>query len=116
MATISPVRSIVDGIPRVTWTGLTTGDTGSSFAVAEQWGLAAAVQISSSNFQSSTVALQVSNDGTNWFAIKDLSGTTVSATASAMFEITTSAAYIKPIISGGSTEDVNVILVLRGLY
>lgn len=116
MPDISPVRSIVDGVPTVRWDAITTStDTPLKFAVTEQWGLAGSVQFAGT-FGGSTVTLQMSNDGTNWVDIKDLQGITVSATATAMFEFTCSAAYIRPSVTGGSANNVDVILVLRGLY
>lgn len=117
MADISPIKSIVDGVPRVTWTGITTTtDTPLKFTVTEQWGLAGSVQFVGTFAGGSTAKLQMSNDGTNWVDIKDLQGGTISATATGIFEFTCSAAYIKPVVSGGSADNVNVILVLRGLY
>jgi hypothetical protein len=56
----------------------------------------------------------VSNDGTTFFAMKDLGGTVISATAAALFEFTTAAMYIRPVIAGGSANAVDVIVVLRG--
>jgi len=116
MADISPTRSIVDGVPTVRWDDITTStDTPLKFAVTEQWGLAGSVQFGGT-FGGSTVTLQMSNDGTNWVDIKDLQGITISATATTMFEFTCSAAYIKPNVTGGSANNVDVIIVLRGLY
>lgn len=116
MADISPIRSIVDGVPMVRWDDITTStDTPLQLAVTDQWGLAGSVQFAGS-FGGATVTLQMSNDGTNWVTIKDLQGVVISATATAMFEFTCSAAYIKPSVTGGSANNVDVILVLRGLY
>ena len=116
MADISPVRSIVDGVPLVRWDDITTStDTPLKLAVTEQWGLAGSVQFVGT-FGGATVKLQMSNDGTNWVDIKDLQGTTISATSASMFEFTCSAAYIKPLVSGGSANNLDVILALRGLY
>jgi hypothetical protein len=56
----------------------------------------------------------VSNDGTTYFDMKDLAGTTISATANALFEFTTSAMYLRPVISGGAANAVDVTVVLRG--
>lgn len=116
MADISPTKSIVDGVPTVRWDDIsTTTDTPLKFTITEQWGLAGSVQFVGT-FGGATVVLQMSNDGTNWVSIKDLLGNAVSATAAAMFEFTCSAAYIKPDVSGGAADNIDVILVLRGLY
>lgn len=116
MATITPaVKRTTDGVPYVLWETVKTGDTINKFALTDQWGLAGSVQIFGT-FGGATVKLQQSNDGATWFDIKDLYSTTISATANAIFEITCSAAYFRPAITGGAGDDVDVILVLRGLY
>lgn len=117
MADISPVKSIVDGVPRLTWSAVSTStDTPLKFAITEQWGLAGVVQ-AVGTFGSASVALQMSNDGTNWATIKDLQGDAIALTgATSMSEFTCSAAYIKPSVTGGTGDNVDIIVVLRGLY
>jgi len=116
MATVSPVidRTIAK-IPRVIWEACATGDTINSLPISEQWGLAASVQ-ASGTFDGATVVMQHSNDGTNWFTAKDLQGNDISLTADGIAEFSLSSAYIRPAISGGGTDDVDVIVVFRGLY
>ena len=116
MATVSPVidRTIAK-IPRVIWEACATGDTINSLPISEQWGLAASVQ-ASGTFGGATVVMQHSNDGTNWFTAKDLQGNDISLTADGIAEFSLSSAYIRPAISGGSGDDVDVIVVFRGLY
>lgn len=113
MATISPVTSVVDGVPRLTWSSMTTGDTITRFTVAEQWGLAGCVQFVFSS-GTPTVSLEMSNDGVNWTTLKDLQGTTISTATAGLFEFTCSAAYIRPAISTAGT--ATAIIVMRGLY
>lgn len=116
MATVSPViKGTTEGIPYLIWEELATGDTINAFALTEQWGLAGAVQISGT-FGGATVKLQHSNDGTTWFDAKDVLGNTVTATANAIFEVSLSSAYFRPAIASGSGNDVDVRIVLRGLY
>jgi len=116
MATVSPVidRTIAK-IPRVIWEACATGDTINALPISEQWGLAASVQ-ASGTFGGATVVMQHSNDGTNWFTGKDLQGDNISLTADGIAEFSLSSAYIRPAISGGSGDDVDVIVVFRGLY
>ena len=115
MATVSPVvKRTAEGVPYVLWETIVTGDTINRFALPEPWGRAASVQISGT-FGGATVKLQQSNDGATWFDMKDIYGTAVSATSNAIFEIVASAAYLRPSIASGSANDVDVILVLRGL-
>jgi len=114
MATVSPVlKRTAEGIPYVIWEGIVTGDTLEAFALVDVWGLASSVQIGGT-FGGATVKLQQSNDGSTFLDIKDVHGTAVSATANAIFELSLSAAYLRPSIASGSANDVDVILVLRG--
>jgi len=114
MATVSPVvKRTTEGVPYVIWEGIVTGDTLDAFALPEPWGLASSVQVSGT-FGGATVKLQQSNDSSTFLDIKDVHGTTVSATAAAIFELSLSAAYLRPAIASGSANDVDVILVLRG--
>lgn len=100
-------------VPSVKWAAMATGDTITAYAVPEQGALAGAIQLTGT-WGGATVALKASNDGTNLFAMKDLNGNTISATADAYFEFTTSAMYIVPAISGGTGDAVDAIVVLRG--
>lgn len=114
MATVNPVISSLSSTPRIVWAGMVTGDTLNSYTVCARCGLAMSVQISGT-FGGATVKLQQSNDGTTWFDIKDITGTTISATADAIFEASVSALYVRPTISGGAANNINVILMLRGV-
>jgi hypothetical protein len=117
MATVTPAFDFVQAqaakVPRVTWEELATGDTIVSFPVAAQAAVAGAVQFKGT-FGGATVGLQASNDGTTFFDIKDLGGSAISTTAAALFEFTTAAMYLRPVISGGTGDDVDVVVVLRG--
>lgn len=116
MATITPaLDTTIAGVPRVIWTGVSTADTMVAWKLTGSQALAAAVAFDdNSAWGSSTVKLQASCDGTNYFDMKDTLGNTISATANAMFEFSTAAAYLKPASSGGTADNVDVILVLRG--
>ena len=114
MATVSPVMTPTsEGVPRIIWEGVATGDTLTAYAVQQQYGLAASIQISGT-FGGATVTLQHSNDGSTWFTATDMFENVVTATSDSMFEVSLSSAYFRPAISGGSSNDVDVILVLRG--
>jgi hypothetical protein len=76
-------------------------------------GLAGSVQVTGT-FGSATIALQVSNDGTNFVTLKDGSGVAITFTAAGMAEFSTAARYIKPTSSGGTADNVTVTIVLRG--
>lgn len=116
MATVSPVvKRTAEGTPYVIWEGIVTGDTIEAFALPEQWGLAGSVQISGT-FGGATVKLQHGNDNATWFDARDVVSSLVTATADAIFEISLSSAYFRPAIASGSGNDVDIIMVLRGLY
>lgn len=65
-------------------------------------------------FGSGTVKLQGSNDGINWVDLKDITGVTIGITSDGGVEFSTSAVYIRPLITGGTSDDVNVTISLRG--
>lgn len=112
MADISGVSSIVAGVPVVKWTGVSTStDTPLKFTVPE--GSIASVLISGT-FGGATAKLQFSNDGTTWTDLKDSAGTAVSTTSAAQFQqVGIYAVYIKPVVSGGSGDDINFTVTLR---
>lgn len=117
MATVSPAFDFVTAqaakVPRVTWADIVTGDTITALPIAAQAAVAGAVQFGGT-FGGATVGLQTSNDGVTYFDMKDLGGTTVSATANAIFEFTTAAMYLRPVVTGGAANAIDVTLVMRG--
>lgn len=113
MATISPTINRISPRLNVSWVGAATGDTIVSFEPPKQSGAFAAVQFTGT-FGSATVVLQGSNDGTNYVTLKDVNGTDISATAAAMFEFSTACRFLRVGISGGTGDDVDTTLTLRG--
>jgi ABC-type cobalamin transport system permease subunit len=102
------------GIELHTWDNLDTAD--SSPTVAEPGGtsaLAGFVQVVGT-FGGGTVRLQGSNDNTNWINLKDIAGTLIGITSDGGAEFSTSARYIRPLITGGSGDDVDVYMIIRG--
>lgn len=120
MAVIQPVAdSPAPGVLRVTWDACATGDTIHWFTVPNAWGLAGKVQLytdSGGAWGSATVGMEETSasdkDGAK--AMADTLGNAITATEDAQFEISTTSLFVRPTISGGSGDDVNVILVLRG--
>jgi hypothetical protein len=112
MADISGVVSIVAGVPVVKWTGVSTStDTPLKLTVAE--GSIASVLISGT-FGSATAKLQFSNDGTTWTDLKDSAGTALSVTSTTQFQqVGVYAVYIKPVVSGGSGDNIDFTVTLR---
>jgi len=114
MATVSPVLSrTAEGVPYLLWENVATGDTLQPYAVHARLGLDASVQFAGT-FGSATVKLQQSNDNAAYFDMKDTAGTTVSATAAALFNFSSAAVYLRPAITGGTGDAVDIYLVLRG--
>lgn len=113
MATISPALTTVDGIPRITWTGVSTADTMTAWKFTSGKRTYGAYQ-TSGTFGGATVKPQVSVDGTTFFDMKDISGTAMTGTAAGLFDFATSANYIKPASSGGTADNVDVVIVLKG--
>lgn len=95
------------------WTDYSTADTATPVKVQNMQGLAGSVQVTGT-FGGATVALQVSNDGTNFVTLKDGTGTNITFTAAGMAEFSTAALYVKPTSSGGTADNVTVTVVLRG--
>ena len=117
MPTINPKLDMtVSGVPRVIWEGAVTGDTLTPFVLQQQYGLAGSIQ-AVGTFGGATVGAQVSNDGTNWATARDVYGSSVSVTtATGYHELSLSAAYIRPTITGGAANDIDIIVVLRGSH
>lgn len=117
MATVSPEFSPVyaqgQTIMRSVWADLSTGDTVVQLGVPGQAAVAGAVQFTGT-FGGATVKLQVSNDNSTYFDMKDLLGNVITATAAGYFEFTTAGVYLRPAISGGTGDAVDVTMCLRG--
>jgi hypothetical protein len=114
MATITPSTDGPISTARiVNWLGAATADTITEYAIPEEYGAIGCVQVDGT-FGGATVALQVSNDGTTWAALNDVSGNAISVTAAGFAEFSTAAVYIRPAISGGTSDSINVRLAFRG--
>lgn len=114
MVTLTTNTTVAE-VPRVIWDNLTTaGDPGAAFKLVGGKAVRLSVQFIGT-FGSGTAIMQGSNDGTNWVTLKDITNTAVSTTAAALFEIETSAAYVRPDTSGGTADDLDVIMVIRDL-
>ncbi len=117
MATVSPEFSPVyaqgQTIMRNVWADLATGDTVVQLGIPGQAAVAGSVQFTGT-FGGATVKLQASNDNSTYFDMKDLLGSVISATSAGYFEFTTAGVYIRPAISGGTADAVDVTMCLRG--
>ena len=117
MATIKPVFTELDThTTKIFWETITRSDTAEAVAVDSHKAmrtLAGSFQISGT-FDTTTVTLEVSNDGSAYHTLEDRAGNAISMTAAGMEEFSTAALFIKPGISGGGTDDIDVTMTLRG--
>jgi hypothetical protein len=95
------------------WTDYSTADTATPVKVQNMQGLAGSVQVTGT-FGGATIALQVSNDGTNFSTLKDGTGTAITFTAAGTAEFSTAALFVKPTSTGGTADNVTVTVILRG--
>jgi len=95
------------------WAAFSTGETATPVKLQNMQGLAGSVQVTGT-FGSATIVLQVSNDGTNWTTLSDSTGAAISLTAAGMREFSTAALFLRPSSSGGTGDNVDVTVVLRG--
>jgi hypothetical protein len=115
MATITPTRNAIEyGTEIVSWTGLSTADTGTAIFANKTSGISGFMQVTGT-FGGATIVLQGSNDNTNWVTLKDVTASNLSFSAAGGADFSTAAAYIRPSSSGGTGDDVTVTLTLRGL-
>ena len=114
MATITPnTDGPISTAKVVNWTGIATGDTINSYAIPEELGVNGCVQITGT-FGGASVSMEVSNDGDTWFTLKDDNNAAITVTANGFADFSTAAIYIRPVISGGTSDSVNVRAAFRG--
>jgi hypothetical protein len=61
-------------------------------------------------FDSATLAIQGSIDGANWETLQDLEGNALTFAAAGLKGILEAPPFIRPLLSGGTTSDVDVLL------
>jgi len=115
MATITPVStkcySYNSESFAVQWTPVTSADTASAIEVPAY--AKVAVQIAGT-FDSATVVLQGSIDSTNFVALTDPQGNTISKTVAALEQVEEVVRYIKPAFSGGAGSQSLTVTIYLG--
>lgn len=115
MATITPSATMSGEVRTITWADITT-TTDTVTAVGPyntgKGAIRAAVTFGGT-FGGATVVLQGSVDGVTYATLTDLAGNAVSATAAKVQEFSSSCLYFKPAVSGGTGDDVDVVLAMR---
>lgn len=114
MATVAPTTAAGEGYLKVTWTGVSTADTMTAYGPVNNRAGSFGSVMMTGTWGSATVTLAASEDGTTYLTAKDRNNTAVSATSNARFELSSSAVYFKPTSSGGTADNVDVVLILRG--
>lgn len=111
MATITPVATVKDGrTHNLLWETMGIADTGASFEIP---GAADKTVTVTGTFGSATVTLEGSNDDAIWFPLTDLQGADIALTVAGMKLIVENPRFIRPITSGGTGTDVDVIVLAR---
>lgn len=104
----------VAGIQVWTYDNLDTADTSPSTITSGGTSTIVGSIQAEGTFGGGTVKLQGSNDGTNWVDLDDTQGTAIGITAAGAAEFSTAMVYLRPLITGGTGDDVNVTIALRG--
>lgn len=120
MAAITPViddtNSYSDTAVTYLWETLTESDTGTSQRVNPARSVLMSFSVvggGGSNFGGATVVLQGSHDNTNFFTVKDSTGSDVSFTADGAAEVPSTFVYYRPSASGGTSQDVDFRLTVK---
>lgn len=114
MATVTAsIQNYLDNVKAITWPSLGQNDDGSQEPAAHYPDKT--VQVAGT-FSGATVALEGSNDGTNWFILTDPLGVPVTFTATGLRIIIENPLYVRPKVTGGAGgTDVTVILVATSI-
>lgn len=93
------------------WTLETTaGNSGIAVHEPDISAVVSSLQVAGT-FGGATVTFLGSNDGTNFAALAATSGAAISLTAAGIVEMSTALRYVKPNISGGTGDSLNITFV-----
>jgi len=104
----------VSGVKLYTYDNLDTLDTSPGIILSEGTAPIAGFIQAIGTFGGGTVKLQGSNDNINWVDLLDVTGTAIGMTTAGGKEFTSSCVYLRPLITGGAGDDVDVLISLRG--
>lgn len=115
MATIQPTNPALGlqsdnrGVSMVSWTPLAGTDVGAAIEMPSKSDRT--VQILGT-FDSATVVLQGSLNGTDWQTLTDPQGNAISKTAAAIEAVSEAVRYMRPSVSGGGGSCALTVLVM----
>lgn len=117
MATITAVEQSLTGISTIAkkwlWEQLTTANTDGNAVNVSAAAVSITVQVIGT-FGATSVGIQGSNDGTNWFVCKDQTGTAIAITSAGGVSLSDLPLYVRPLLTGGGgTTDIDVIMLVR---
>lgn len=120
MATVAPavsyVKAFLENAHVISWTPLTSANAAGD--PIEMAGSSIRSIQFSGTFDSATIVLQGSNDGTNYVTLTDPQGNAISKTSAGLEQIEETTRYVRPSSSGGSGSQsitATLLIVRRGL-
>ena len=115
IALTSTDRDSINGAIVLRWNAMGNADDGAPFAVPFK---ASITMQASGTFGGAAVALQGSNDGTNWAPLqwKGKTATALSLTSAGIAESVECPAFIRPVTSGGTGTSLNIAIALHAEY
>lgn len=113
MATKNYAKSVIKEkkMESILWEAMACGDVGNAYQIP-YWASSMTVQVTGT-FNSETLTLQGSNDGTNWFPLTDPQGNNIALTSDKLEVIEEYPRYIRPSFSGTTGGDLDVLLFVR---
>ena len=114
MALVVTPSSPTPGVSRWVYDNLDTADSSPEAILAGGTQPALGAIQAVGTFGGGTVALQGSNDNSNWVNLPSSTGVPIALTSAGGVDFNTSFMYIRPKVTGGTGDDIDVFIVLRG--
>lgn len=114
MANITPVHTVEDGgTHRYVWETVTSADT--ALAVKIPGASDKSIQVTGDFGTNASVAIQGSNDaaGTTFAPLNTPDMIVIAITAAAIVQVLENTVWIRPVVTAGTAEDLDIILLAR---
>lgn len=106
------VTILTGGVVLVSWGPMANGDTGAPVSYPAH--ADKSIQVEGTFGTGGSVAVQGSNDGSNYRALNDLGGTAIAMTAAAIKGVGENTQYIQPAVTAGDgTTALTVTMLLK---